>query len=199
MKNNMRIKNLITGDFNSRQTKIYFQNIILSVFFTPLILIVYALVLAIKTEFVNDEILEMLASMMIIIIMYSIVGFYLIFLYMSLYIKNRILFKIVKLSSLFIILIYHAYIIVKKDIQNLTSFDNYFILITSILIAYVIVKAIRNLFSNIFNWIFNADSYKQDELIKFKLSFIKSIILGFMTFIATILGIALTIKQLFFT
>jgi len=157
------------------------------------------LVLAIKTEFVNDEILEMLASMMIIIIMYSIVGFYLIFLYMSLYIKNRILFKIVKLSSLFIILIYHAYIIVKKDIQNLTSFDNYFILITSILIAYVIVKAIRNLFSNIFNWIFNADSYKQDELIKFKLSFIKSIILGFMTFIATILGIALTIKQLFFT
>src|SRR5699024_7152604 len=124
MKNNMRIKNLITGDFNSRQTKIYFQNIILSVFFTPLILIVYALVLAIKTEFVNDEILEMLASMMIIIIMYSIVGFYLIFLYMSLYIKNRILFKIVKLSSLFIILIYHAYIIVKKDIQNLTSFDN---------------------------------------------------------------------------
>lgn len=195
----MRIKNLITGDFNSRQTKIYFQNIILSVFFTPLILIVYALVLAIKTEFVNDEILEMLASMMIIIIMYSIVGFYLIFLYMSLYIKNRILFKIVKLSSLFIILIYHAYIIVKKDIQNLTSFDNYFILITSILIAYVIVKAIRNLFSNIFNWIFNADSYKQDELIKFKLSFIKSIILGFMTFIATILGIALTIKQLFFT
>lgn len=141
----------------------------------------------------------MLASMMIIIIMYSIVGFYLIFLYMSLYIKNRILFKIVKLSSLFIILIYHAYIIVKKDIQNLTSFDNYFILITSILIAYVIVKAIRNLFSNIFNWIFNADSYKQDELIKFKLSFIKSIILGFMTFIATILGIALTIKQLFFT
>lgn len=157
------------------------------------------MVLAIKTEFVNDEILEMLASMMIIIIMYSIVGFYLIFLYMSLYIKNRILFKIVKLSSLFIILIYHAYIIVKKDIQNLTSFDNYFILITSILIAYVIVKAIRNLFSNIFNWIFNADSYKQDELIKFKLSFIKSIILGFMTFIATILGIALTIKQLFFT
>jgi len=199
MKNNMRIKNLITGDFNSRQTKIYFQNIILSVFFTPLILIVYALVLAIKTEFVNDEILEMLASMMIIIIMYSIVGIYLIFLYMSLYIKNRILFKLVKLSSLFIILIYHAYIIVKKDIQNLTSFDNYFILITSILIAYVIVKAIRNLFSNIFNWIFNADSYKQDELIKFKLSFIKSIILGFMTFIATILGIALTIKQLFFT
>lgn len=199
MKNNMRIKNLITGDFNSRQTKIYFQDIILSVFITPLILIVYAVVLAIKTEFINDEILEMLASMMIIIIMYSIVGFYLIFLYMSLYIKNRILFKIIKLSSLFIILTYHTYIIVKKDIQNLTSFDDYFILITSILIAYVIVKVIRNLFSNIFNWIFNADSYKQDELIKFKLSFIKSIILGFMTFIATILGIALTIKQLFFT
>jgi hypothetical protein len=199
MKNYIQNKNLITGKFNDRQSKIYFQNIILSVFLAPFILIVYTFILAIKTEFINDKILEMLSNIMIIIVMFSIVGFYLIFFYMSIYIKNRILFKIIKLSSLFLIVTYHAYIIFKKDIQTLTGFDDYFILITSILIAYIIVKAIRNLFLNIFNWIFNSDSYKQDELIKFKLSFIKSIIFGFITFITTVLGIALTIKQLFFT
>lgn len=133
--------------------------------------------------------------------MFTIVGLYLLFIYMSFYIKNGILFKIVKLTSLFLILSYNIYIFVVKDIQKLNGFDNYFIILTSSLMAYILVKTVRSFTSNIYNWIFdnNSDIKERDELIKFKLSFIKSIILGFITFISTILAISLTIKQLFFT
>lgn len=74
-------------------------------------------------------------------------------------------------------------------------------MLTTVLTAYMLVKTIRNFISNVYNWIFdnNPESKERDELIKFKLSFIKSIIIGFITFVATLLGISLTIKQLFFT
>lgn len=199
MKHHMNIKNLITNKFNSKHFKTDFQNIILSFFSAPFILIIYAFTLAIKTEFINDEILEMLASIISLILIFAIVGLYLMFIYLSIYTNKSILFKAIRLISLLLIFAYHIFIFIKKDIQSLNNFDDCFILLTSILVSYMIVKAVRNSISKIFNWIFNAENYKQDELIKFKLSFIRSIILGFITFIATVLGIALTIKQLFFT
>ncbi|MEX2957350.1 hypothetical protein AB4M78_13110, partial [Staphylococcus pasteuri] len=82
---------------------------------------------------------------------------------------------------------------------HLTHFDNYFIIITSVLISYWLIQTFRKIISSIYNWIFSDESQQRDELIKFKLSFIKSLLIGFFSFIATILGIVLTIKNLFFT
>lgn len=193
--------NFIEQKINRNNSKKFFQNIIATVFIIPFILIVYAFILAITTEFINGKLIELLATIISLILMFTIVGFYLLFIYMSIYIKDGLLFKFIKLTSLFLILSYNIYIFIVKDIQNLNKFDNYFIILTSSLMAYMLVKTVRSFTSNIYNWIFdnNLDIKERDELIKFKLSFIKSIILGFITFIATLLAISLTIKQLFFT
>ena len=204
MFNKQRIQkfhNFFKQKINKNDLKTFFQNIIATVFLIPYTLIVYIFILALTTEFINDKVIKLLALIISIILMFTIVGLYLLFIYMSFYIKNGILFKIVKLTSLFLILSYNIYIFVVKDIQKLNGFDNYFIILTSSLMAYILVKTVRSFTSNIYNWIFdnNSDIKERDELIKFKLSFIKSIILGFITFISTILAISLTIKQLFFT
>ncbi|AVQ34695.1 Uncharacterised protein [Staphylococcus kloosii] len=181
-------------------TKTTFQNIIATVFILPLTLTFYAVILALKSEFVNNKLNELLETIVYLLIILSFLDIYLILIYISVYTKNRKLFKIVKVISLIFIFLYSIYILIYKDIKNLNEFDNYFIIITSSIITYVLVKIIRNFTISIYNWIFNNDLgiRERDELIKFKLSFINSIIIGFITFIATLLGMSLTIKQLFF-
>lgn len=186
---------------NKKDSRTIFQNIIATVFIIPFTLIIYAFILAIKTEFINGKLIELLASIISLILMFTIGGFYLLFIYVSIYTKKALLLKFIKLISLFLILSYNIYIFIIKDIQDLNEFDNYFIILTSLLMSYMLVTAVRSFTSNIYNWVFdnNLNIKEKDELIKFKLSFIKSIILGFITFIATLLAISLTIKQLFFT
>ncbi|WP_413475802.1 hypothetical protein [Staphylococcus equorum] len=196
-----RFHSFIEQKINKNNLKTFFQNIIATVFITPFTLIFCVFILAIKTEFINDKVIELLASIVSIILMFTIFGLYLMFVYISIYTKNGILFKIAKLTFLFLVFSYNIYLFIVKDIQNLNNFDNFFIMLTTVLTAYMLVKTIRNFISNVYNWIFdnNPESKERDELIKFKLSFIKSIIIGFITFVATLLGISLTIKQLFFT
>lgn len=196
-----RFHSFIEQKINKNNLKTFFQNIIATVFITPFTLIFCVFILAIKTEFINDKVIELLASIVSIILMFTIFGLYLMFIYISIYTKNGILFKIAKLTFLFLVFSYNIYLFIVKDIQNLNNFDNFFIMLTTVLTAYMLVKTIRNFISNVYNWIFdnNPESKERDELIKFKLSFIKSIIIGFITFVATLLGISLTIKQLFFT
>lgn len=196
-----RFHSFIEHKINKNNLKTFFQNIIATVFITPFTLIFCVFILAIKTEFINDKVIELLASIVSIILMFTIFGLYLMFVYISIYTKNGILFKIAKLTFLFLVFSYNIYLFIVKDIQNLNNFDNFFIMLTTVLTAYMLVKTIRNFISNVYNWIFdnNPESKERDELIKFKLSFIKSIIIGFITFVATLLGISLTIKQLFFT
>ncbi|MGJ5682460.1 hypothetical protein ACSBQ3_09870 [Staphylococcus equorum] len=196
-----RFHSFIEQKINKNNLKTFFQNIIATVFITPFTLIFCVFILAIKTEFINGKVIELLASIVSIILMFTIFGLYLMFVYISIYTKNGILFKIAKLTFLFLVFSYNIYLFIVKDIQNLNNFDNFFIMLTTVLTAYMLVKTIRNFISNVYNWIFdnNPESKERDELIKFKLSFIKSIIIGFITFVATLLGISLTIKQLFFT
>ena len=161
MFNKQRIQkfhNFFKQKINKNDLKTFFQNIIATVFLIPYTLIVYIFILALTTEFINDKLIKLLALIISIILMFTIVGLYLLFIYMSFYIKNGILFKIVKLTSLFLILSYNIYIFVVKDIQKLNGFDNYFIILTSSLMAYILVKTVRSFTSNIYNWIFDNNS-----------------------------------------
>lgn len=113
MFNKQRIQNIFyffEQKINKNDFKIFFQNIIATVFLIPYTLIVYIFILALTTEFINDKLIKLLALIISLILMFTIVGLYLLFIYMSFYIKNGILFKIVKLTSLFLILSYNIYI-----------------------------------------------------------------------------------------
>ena len=56
--------------------------------------------------------------------------------------KNSLL-KFVKVTTLIIIISYHIYIFIRKDIENLTHFDDYIIIITSVLISYWLIQTFR--------------------------------------------------------
>lgn len=147
----------------------------------------------------NKSLIEALSSAVSLILIFWVVALYLMMFYVVYLEGKNSLLKFVKITTLIIIISYHIYIFVRKDIENLTHFDINIIIITSILISYWLIQTLRNIITSIYNWIFNDESHQRDELIKFKLSFIKSLLIGFFSFIATILGIALTIKNLFFT
>lgn len=73
---------------NKKDSRTIFQNIIATVFIIPFTLIIYAFILAIKTEFISGKLIELLASIISIILMFTIGGFYLLFIYVSIYKKK---------------------------------------------------------------------------------------------------------------
>ena len=180
----------------SLETETFFQNIIGAFFLSPFTLITYAFILAYKVTYMNKSLIEAISSAVSLILIFWVLAFYLMMLYVFYFKDKNLLLKCV---TLIIIISYHIYIFIRKDIENLTNFDVCIIIITSVLISYWLIQTFRKIINSIYNWIFSPESQQRDELIKFKLSFIKSLLLGFFSFIATILGIALTIKNLFFT
>lgn len=185
--------------FKSLEIKTFLQNAIGALFLSPFTLITYAFILAYKVTFMNKSLIEALSSAVSLILIFWVVALYLMMFYVVYFKGKNSLLKFVKITTLIIIISYHIYIFIRKGIENLTHFDNYIIIITSVLISYWLIQTLINIITSIYNWIFNDESHQRDELIKFKLSFIKSLLIGFFSFIATILGIALTIKNLFFT
>lgn len=183
----------------SLETETFLQNIIGAFFLSPFTLITYAFILAYKVTFMNKSLIEALSSAVSLILIFWVFALYLMMFYIIYFKGKNSLLKFVKVTTLIIIMSFHLYIFIKKDIKHLTHFDDYFIIITSVLISYWLIQTFRKIISSIYNWIFSDESQQRDELIKFKLSFIKSLLIGFFSFIATILGIALTIKNLFFT
>ncbi|HHQ6733681.1 TPA: hypothetical protein ACSTOR_002639 [Staphylococcus aureus] len=183
----------------SLETETFLQNIIGAFFLSPFTLITYAFILAYKVTFMNKSLIEALSSAVSLILIFWVFALYLMMFYIIYFKGKNSLLKFVKVTTLIIIMSFHLYIFIKKDIKHLTQFDDYFIIITSVLISYWLIQTFRKIISSIYNWIFSDESQQRDELIKFKLSFIKSLLIGFFSFIATILGIALTIKNLFFT
>lgn len=185
--------------FKSLEIKTFLQNAIGALFLSPFTLITYAFILAYKVTFMNKSLIEALSSAVSLILIFWVVALYLMMFYVVYFKGKNSLLKFVKITTLIIIISYHIYIFIRKDIENLTLFDVCIIIITSVLISYWLTQTFRKIINSIYNWIFSPESQQRDELIKFKLSFIKSLLLGFFSFIATILGIALTIKNLFFT
>lgn len=185
--------------FKSLEIKKFLQNAIGACFLSPFTLITYSFILAYKVTYMNKSLIEAISSAVSLILIFWVLAFYLMMFYVVYFKGKNSLLKIVKITTLIIIISYHIYIFIRKDIENLTLFDDCIIIITSVLISYWLIQTFRKIINSIYNWIFSPESQQQDELIKFKLSFIKSLLLGFFSFIATILGIALTIKNLFFT
>lgn len=185
--------------FKSLEIKTFLQNAIGAFFLSPFTLITYAFILAYKVTFMNKSLIEALSTAVSLILIFWVLALYLMMFYVVYFKGKNSLLKFVKIITLIIIITYHIYIFVRKDIENLTNFDDYIIIITSVLISYWLIQTFRKIINSIYNWIFSPESQQRDELIKFKLSFIKSLLIGFFSFIATILGIALTIKNLFFT
>lgn len=182
--------------FKSLEIKTFLQNAIGALFLSPFTLITYAFILAYKVTYMNKSLIEAISSAVSLILIFWVLALYLMMLYVVNFKNKNLLLKCV---TLIIIISYHIYIFIRKDIENLTLFDVCIIIITSVLISYWLIQTFRKIINSIYNWIFSPESQQRDELIKFKLSFIKSLLLGFFSFIATILGIALTIKNLFFT
>ncbi|MBO0371854.1 hypothetical protein [Staphylococcus capitis] len=182
--------------FKSLEIKTFLQNAIGALFLSPFTLITYAFILAYKVTYMNKSLIEAISSAVSLILIFWVLALYLMMLYVVNFKNKNLLLKCV---TLIIIISYHIYIFIRKDIENLTLFDVCIIIITSVLISYWLTQTFRKIINSIYNWIFSPESQQRDELIKFKLSFIKSLLLGFFSFIATILGIALTIKNLFFT
>lgn len=185
--------------FKSLEIKTFFQNTIGAFFLSPFTLITYSFILAYKVTYMNKSLIEAISSAVSLILIFWVLALYLMMFYVVYFKGKNSLLKFVKVTTLIIIISYHIYIFIRKDIENLTLFDDYIIIITSVLISYWLIQTFRKIINSIYNWIFSPESQQRDELIKFKLSFIKSLLLGFFSFIATILGIALTIKNLFFT
>ena len=185
--------------FKSLEIKTFLQNAIGALFLSPFTLITYAFILAYKVTYMNKSLIEAISSAVSLILIFWVLALYLMMLYVVNFKNKNLLLKCVKVTTLIIIISYHIYIFIRKDIENLTHFDVCIIIITSVLISYWLIQTFRKIINSIYNWIFSPESQQRDELIKFKLSFIKSLLLGFFCFIATILGIALTIKNLFFT
>ncbi|MBC3072130.1 hypothetical protein QP465_07025 [Staphylococcus capitis] len=185
--------------FKSLEIKTFLQNAIGALFLSPFTLITYAFILAYKVTYMNKSLIEAISSAVSLILIFWVLALYLMMLYVVHFKGKNLLLKGVKVTTLIIIISYHIYIFIRKDIENLTLFDICIIIITSVLISYWLTQTFRKIINSIYNWIFSPESQQRDELIKFKLSFIKSLLLGFFSFIATILGIALTIKNLFFT
>ncbi|MCH8678607.1 hypothetical protein [Staphylococcus lugdunensis] len=185
--------------FKSLEIETFLQNAIGAIFLSPFTLMIYAFILAYKVTFMNKSLIEALSSAVSLILIFWVLALYLMMFYIVYFKGKNSLLKFVKVTTLIIIMSIHLYIFIKKDIKHLTHFDDYFIIITSVLISYWLIQTFRKIISSIYNWIFSDESQQRDELIKFKLSFIKSLLIGFFSFIATILGIALTIKNLFFT
>lgn len=182
--------------FKSLEIKTFLQNAIGALFLSPFTLITYAFILAYKVTYMNKSLIEAISSAVSLILIFWVLALYLMMLYVVNFKNKNLLLKCV---TLIIIISYHIYIFIRKDIENLTHFDVCIIIITSVLISYWLIQTFRKIINSIYNWIFSPESQQRDELIKFKLSFIKSLLIGFFSFIATILGIALTIKNLFFT
>ena len=182
--------------FKSLEIKTFLQNAIGALFLSPFTLITYAFILAYKVTYMNKSLIEAISSAVSLILIFWVLALYLMMLYVVNFKNKNLLLKCV---TLIIIISYHIYIFIRKDIENLTLFHVCIIIITSVLISYWLTQTFRKIINSIYNWIFSPESQQRDELIKFKLSFIKSLLLGFFSFIATILGIALTIKNLFFT
>lgn len=67
-----------------------------------------------------------------------------------------------------------------------------FALINSILITYIL----KSIFFSLKNWIFKLDDNKDLEIVKYRLSFLNKLIIGFISIVASILGVILTFKNI---
>lgn len=71
--------------------------------------------------------------------------------------------------------------------------DMNYLIFFSYLTSYLVVDFVRNLIVKLKNWIFSDSS--NDELVKNKLSFINKIIVGFLSVVATIISIWVSLKD----
>ncbi|MGC7819765.1 hypothetical protein ACP21P_04540 [Staphylococcus epidermidis] len=67
-----------------------------------------------------------------------------------------------------------------------------FALFNSILLIYIL----KSIFIRLKDWIFKMDDSKTIDIIKYRLSFINKLIIGFISIIASILAIILTLKKI---
>ena len=162
--------------FKSLEIKTFLQNAIGALFLSPFTLITYAFILAYKVTYMNKSLIEAISSAVSLILIFWVLALYLMMLYVVNFKNKNLLLKCV---TLIIIISYHIYIFIRKDIENLTHFDVCIIIITSVLISYWLIQTFRKIINSIYNWIFSPESQQRDELIKFKLSFIKSLLIGF--------------------
>ncbi|MBF2284032.1 hypothetical protein [Staphylococcus epidermidis] len=185
--------------FKGLDIKTILQNVIGAIFLSPFTLLTYLFILAYKGTFMNKSLIEALSSVSSLILIFWVLALYLMMFYIVYFKGKNSMLKFVKITTLIIIIFFHIFIFIRKDTENVTQTDHYIIIITTFFISYWLIQTFRKIITSIYNWIFSPESHQRDELIKFKLSFIKSLLIGFFSFIATILGIALTIKNLFFT
>ena len=127
------------------------QNAIGALFLSPFTLITYAFILAYKVTFMNKSLIEALSSAVSLILIFWVVALYLMMFYVVYFKGKNSLLKFVKITTLIIIISYHIYIFIRKGIENLTHFDNYIIIITSVLISYWLIQTLRNIITSIYN------------------------------------------------
>lgn len=99
-------------------------------------------------------------------------------------------------SAFYFISYYAIYLTNDSDLNGKIIVSLYlFALYNSILLIYIL----KSIFIQLKNWIFKTDENdnKTIDLIKYRLSFINKLIVGFISIIASILAIILTLKKIF--
>lgn len=96
-------------------------------------------------------------------------------------------------SVFYCILYFTIYITNDSDLNGKTIVFLYlFALFNSILLIYIL----KSIFIRLKDWIFKMDDNKTIDIIKYRLSFINKLIIGFISIIASILAIILTLKKI---
>lgn len=192
----MEMFHLILKKISKEDIKIFFQNTIAAIFLCPFIVLFYLTVSFLKIEYLNEDIQGLIRTIFDLITSFFIVGIQLLGLYFIIYENDRMFCKLLKV--LFSIILITPSIIIFIFMNDYVFNGFIFIVLTVSLlsISFMITKSIRKFYTLLIEWIFEYDN-DNDNLIRFKLSFLKSIIIGITTFVASVLGITLTIKQIF--
>lgn len=177
--------------FNSN----FYYALLLDIILLPLLIISTKLLYIIKP--VSGKLLEKVSELQMVMLVALILPiiFYIIIMIIEKtpeYIKN-ILKIVIAFANLF--LLFKIISQIGNSIEHSKyNLDMNYLIFFSYLTSYLVVDFVRNLIVKLKNWIFSDSS--NDELVKNKLSFINKIIVGFLSVVATIISILISLKQL---
>lgn len=174
---------------NNNSKKIIFQNVLISLFLSPFILISYVLLIAVKLNLDNKD-ASLISGIFSIFFIYNCILLILAILYISIYEKQSK--KIVAYLPIIIIIAIFIYpiIYIENGSQELGWVMALNILLVAFGTSYYIAIGLRKLY----NYIFKTTN-KED--ITNKLSFINKILLGIITLTGSIISLILTFQKLF--
>lgn len=176
-------------EVNNNSKKIIFQNVLISLFLSPFILISYVLLIAIKLNLGNKE-ASLISGIFSIFFIYNCLLLILAILYISIFEKHTkkkiTIFSIIVIIAAFI----YPILFIENGNQELGWGMALNILLVAFGTSYFIAIGLRKLY----NYIFKTTN-KED--ITNKLSFINKILLGIITLTGSIISLILTFQKLF--